>query len=700
MNLIDKLVVSMAQKRGFVIGSGVVERADTLFGKSGEEFGPESYGNYIATSNGVYACATSRADYLASLQLRLYNGFGDQRTEVEKGALYDLMYKVNPFWTMNRLMNMTELSLCLWGEAFWFLERGQSGKQPPQEIWWGKPSSVTVIPHDTQYISGFSYQPKSGGQPIPFDVGEVIWFRMPNPIDEYEGLSPLAAARLGADYATDAMRANRLLFTNGMNMGGALFPKAGSILTKEQASELEESLSRRFKGVDKMHKWGVFRFEADMKEFGISPKDAEFLGGQKLALEDICRAYRWPLDLVGGQRTYENYNAAQKAAWTNAVLPEGRFIASELTEQLLPLFPNEADYAEFDSSDIEVLQDDQNANWAREKEQIACGALLINEWREDQGLKAVPWGDAWWASVTLQPIREAEAPEPPAPEPMPEAQPEEDPELEEEEAEAPERGMRMVEFGGTEHERLWNTFIRRTEPHEKAFSKMCIELFKRQQTAVIARLKAAERKQPTMADVASDPFKKSEWVRKFREASRPLLQIIIREAGEAALLELGIELGFDALDPNVIRFLERRAQRFAREVNDTTWNNLRGSLMEGIEAGESIEELSERVEVEMGARIQSTPETIARTEVIGASNGGTLLSWEQSGVVEKKAWLAALDDRTRTSHIDAHTQYQSEPIPLEDDFQVGAGSGPAPGQIGLAEEDINCRCTMIAVIKE
>ena len=28
------------------------------------------------------------------------------------------------------------------------------------------------------------------------------------------------------------------------------------------------------------------------------------------------------------------------------------------------------------------------------------------------------------------------------------------------------------------------------------------------------------------------------------------------------------------------------------------------------------------------------------------------------------------------------------------DFEVGDGSGPAPGQIGLAEEDINCRCSM------
>jgi uncharacterized protein with gpF-like domain len=98
----------------------------------------------------------------------------------------------------------------------------------------------------------------------------------------------------------------------------------------------------------------------------------------------------------------------------------------------------------------------------------------------------------------------------------------------------------------------------------------------------------------------------------------------------------------------------------------------------------------------MGERIASTPETIARTEVIGAANGAVLEAWEQSGVVEGKSWLAALDDRTRESHIAAHGQT----VPLDEDFQVGVGSGPAPGQIGEAEEDISCRCTITAVVSE
>ena len=47
----------------------------------------------------------------------------------------------------------------------------------------------------------------------------------------------------------------------------------------------------------------------------------------------------------------------------------------------------------------------------------------------------------------------------------------------------------------------------------------------------------------------------------------------------------------------------------------------------------------------------------------------------------------------RDSHVEAHGQE----VKIDEDFTVGDGEGKAPGQIGLAEEDINCRCTMLAV---
>ena len=80
---------------------------------------------------------------------------------------------------------------------------------------------------------------------------------------------------------------------------------------------------------------------------------------------------------------------------------------------------------------------------------------------------------------------------------------------------------------------------------------------------------------------------------------------------------------------------------------------------------------------------------------MGALNGGTLEGWRQSDVVTGKEWIATLDDRVRDSHADAHGQT----VKIDEDFQVGDASGPAPGQMGEAGEDINCRCTIAPVVE-
>ena len=159
------------------------------------------------------------------------------------------------------------------------------------------------------------------------------------------------------------------------------------------------------------------------------------------------------------------------------------------------------------------------------------------------------------------------------------------------------------------------------------------------------------------------------------------------------LPSVDIPLNFNLSAPAVIQFLEERAQRFATQVNETTWQALKASLAEGIQAGETIEELAQRVDSVMTQR-RSTTETIARTEVIGALNGGSLEMWRQSGVVAKKQWLAALDDRLRDTHRAAHGQA----VGIDQNFAVGDGHGPHPGAIGIAAEDINCRCSMVPIL--
>jgi HK97 family phage portal protein len=670
--------------RAFSGGSAFVEPHEMTFGRDQTTFTPAEYGDYIATSLGVYAAANLRAKLLSSLPLKLYTlkGNGD-RDEVTSGTLLELLSKVNPFWTFSRLIEMTELSLCLWGANYWFIERGSRSGEP-KELWWAQPSKIKVVPHPTEYVSGFLLEAQNG-RDIPYKASDTIWLRYPNPLDQFSGLAPLAAARLSADVATAAMKSNRNLFVNGVQMAGWIGPATGDRFTKEQADALAEQFNQRFKGVDKAHRVGVLSYETRFNNVSFSPKDAEFLGALQWSLEDICRAFGVPLDMLGGQRTYANLEASERIMWANTVKAEAKFLADELTEQLLPMFPGQADLVEFDLSGVDVLKESENESWTRASDQITKGAIVVNEWRAERGLDPVPWGDAWWAPFSLAPVMASTPPEPSiAPAEEPEALPPGE----------PRAFTRAVAFGSPEHERLYRLFMRRTEPWERKVAEVTRDLMQRQQTAVLARLRG--RTARALPDAVDEPFDKPRWIKAFRTAIRPIIQAIAQDSGQNALDDLLLAVAFDVSDPNVIRFLERQAQRFAVEVNDTTWNALKASLAEGLAEGEGIDKMAARVEEIMGDRIRSAGTTIARTETVTASNGGTLLSWEQSGVVKSKTWLAALDERTRDAHIEAHGQT----VGLDEDFYVDGESGPGPGMMGSAENDINCRCSMIAGLSE
>ena len=66
-----------------------------------------------------------------------------------------------------------------------------------------------------------------------------------------------------------------------------------------------------------------------------------------------------------------------------------------------------------------------------------------------------------------------------------------------------------------------------------------------------------------------------------------------------------------------------------------------------------------------------------------------------------KGWLATADSRTRRTHLQAHMQYQANPIPVDEPFVVGGSELMYPGDpAGRPEDTINCRCRSYTVVPE
>ena len=83
-------------------------------------------------------------------------------------------------------------------------------------------------------------------------------------------------------------------------------------------------------------------------------------------------------------------------------------------------------------------------------------------------------------------------------------------------------------------------------------------------------------------------------------------------------------------------------------------------------------------------------ERIVRTEVISASNRGSLLGAETTGLKLNKVWLTAGDNRVR--HTPGHNSLNHQPVAIDKTFANGMQYPGDPA--GGAKETIQCRCSI------
>ena len=167
----------------------------------------------------------------------------------------------------------------------------------------------------------------------------------------------------------------------------------------------------------------------------------------------------------------------------------------------------------------------------------------------------------------------------------------------------------------------------------------------------------------------------------------------VAEFGADAMAEAGINIDFDLDSPRAVEFIDATAAERSNLINGTTEKNLRATLSEGISLGDTQRALIERVQAVVEDATAARADMIARTETTRAAGFATEEGLRQSNLTEKE-WLAVQDDRTR----DTHSELDGQKRPLGESFVSSSGlNADYPGDFGVAAEDINCRCVVVAV---
>lgn len=185
------------------------------------------------------------------------------------------------------------------------------------------------------------------------------------------------------------------------------------------------------------------------------------------------------------------------------------------------------------------------------------------------------------------------------------------------------------------------------------------------------------------------------------EVTGPLLRESIRLGGQQTMDEVAAITGqeeaatFNIRDDEAQAALRRRRVAI-KGVPRRARERLRARLSEGVQAGESHDELAERIKHQFNIESRRT-RLIAQQEISSAVEESREVGRQQANV-PLKSWLWSHAEEGRPSHAATEQATMADPIPNDQDFQI-AGTTitcPRPKATGLPEHDINCGCTAVS----
>ena len=614
----------------------------------------------------LFGCVSRIAVAVADVQWRLNQVRGNDKKELFKHPLLDMLDYVNPFQTGQELFELSQMYLDLVGESFWVLNRNKAGI--PAEIWIAPPDRMQIVPSKEQFISGYVYQ--FSAEKVPLEIEEVIHIKYPNPSNPYRGIGPAQSIAVDLDCELYSSQWNRNFFYNDASPG--LVVSYPDNVPEEDYERLLEQWKQRHGGVAKAHKVAIISGGAKIDRTMISQRDMDFWRLRKVNRDTILGAYGMPLTILGvegpGSRARAEADAYIFARYV--IKPRLTRFREKLNEQLCPMFGQglELDFDDPVPENREQLITEADTG-------VRAGYLTINEARQMLGFDAVPRGDVFVMPMTMIPTPAKGMWTDTGPRALP---PGIGPPL--------LLGQRILSaraFGMNEEAKAayWQSFAAKSEAQEKPFIRTLKELFGAQETEVLGLLQDADNPKEAL-------FDEDKAEERFRKALTPHLRSVLAEAAEDAEALIHPEPAHRGkqdypLSGDALIWLMDRAAWLVKGINKTTRDAISVQLVDGFAEGESIPKLAARVRSVFDDCSTRRSLVIARTEVIAASNEGALAGYEASGVVEKVEFYAAIDELNEDCECrDYHTNTYS----LKE-----AG--------GIIPVHPNCRCTWLPIVE-
>ena len=574
--------------------------------------------------------------------------FGDDFVEVtEPHPAITTLCNPNPFQTGFDQTVLRWVFLHLTGNAYLHpVSHIQLGI--PESLWVMPSQNVRIIPDKETFIRGYTYGTEANNLMV-FDLDEVIHFKLPNPTNLYYGrgvIESIASVWLLHSHKRTMDLAH---FENRARPDWIASFTGADPKSMERFEQAVESRVRGSSNSGRMITVGTSDFSLHQLNF---PPDV--ISDPDRVLDEIAGGFGVPRARITGNQSVAG-GASEVADVTflrGTIAPLLKGDEETLNNQWLPLFGLDTDDA-FLAYDNPVPADKKFERETRQQ-QLNTGRITINDANAEDGLEPIEGGDIpRFNGVPLDQVgalpaapaftfnapqpgvssntfvieRDAESPNPPPGSalvlPARVASLETPVGLFLDKAFAP----RAVKVDAEDD-------IRDDEPESigQRMTRQIGAVFQRAGVAILAGLSL----EGADVDAILEGFEQDIF-----DATLEPVTGASAAGANAGLDAIGVGQGvFDVTNPDVAESIRKFNLRLAGEVTQATIDAIKETLAQGVEAGESIDQLKKRV-MDTGKFSAERAETIARTESARGFVSGQEMGWQASGVVKGKKWLLA-----------------------------------------------------------
>ena len=610
-----------------------------------------------SNENWVFACVHKIATTVAGieLELRSYDKKGNE-VEIEDHAILDLLAKPNTYQTGRDFLYMVVGHLLLTGNAYILKDQPTNPKALAVLV----PSGVSMkITKDRTAIDGYEYQVGNFKETYPTD--RIVHIKLPSLTNPFKGTGILSQIASWVDVDNAATEFNRLFFVNGAALSGVLETEATS---EEGLLLAKRGFEQRYAGTNNAHKTAVLPKGAKYQDKTSTPHDMQFSEMDTRYRDKILAGFGVPKSIVG---IVDDVNRASAEAnifvfMMLTIDPLMKWFVAYLNNWLLPSFSG-TDKLYFDYDNIIPQNDDLEI---RQNSAALAGQSYktINEVRASLGLAPIDNGDYVYGGFANIPIGK------PQPQQV-EAGMEQSTTKETSRAGRKIKHLRakqsikreekidsMVEqitksTGGMSSlvktlkkelaETVHKEFIARVTTFENKFVKAVKDFSDQMEKQAIENL-LTDGGKSFVGSATKELLDTAQAKNLFIGLTLPILQDLLKTEGQAQMDRLDTTLPFDPYEDNAVKRMRDLLNLTATSYTDTTLKLLATQLEQGVNNGENMDALVQRVADVFHLTDTYRAAQVARTTVFGVANSAARDAYKQSGVVRTVAWHTAEDE--------------------------------------------------------